>query len=98
MDEATTTRYLQLPDGRLRQVVLSEGVSTPTPEGAVELTEEAFRAGIAVLEAERAAQEEAQQVAELALSETAYLALRAVGLPQAVASRLSGHEPLVDLD
>jgi hypothetical protein len=88
----TTTRYYQLTDGRIRQVTLSEGMSLPTPDGAVLISPEEYATALGVIEETRAAAEAEQQEAEEAEAKVAYLALAAI-LPDAVAQRLSGYTP-----
>ncbi|MFF5655189.1 hypothetical protein [[Kitasatospora] papulosa] len=90
--DATTTRYYELPDGRLRALTVCGDVSVLVPEDAVEVTSEEHAAAVDVIEQARADEEDARERAQQADALAAYTALSLL-LPEDVARRLSGYTP-----
>lgn len=87
-----TTIYYQWPDGAVAERTVSGGAETVTPpEGAVEITEEEYRAALATMEEEREREREKQKETEDAAIREDYEALRALGVPEETARRLSGY-------
>lgn len=84
------TIYYRLADGALGSRSVSDGEIT-LPEGAVVLTAEEYQAALDAAEAERAARAETIRAAEREEARTAYEALVANGIADAVARRLSGY-------
>jgi hypothetical protein len=84
-------RYFRAPNGSIGEVIESHPGATGLPEGAIEITEDEYRATLAELDAARA-----EYVAELLAADTArqreaYEALLAAGIPEQVARHLSGY-------
>ncbi|MBA9005908.1 hypothetical protein [Thermomonospora cellulosilytica] len=98
-----TTVYYRNPDGSVGQVTVERpdwtgeppGDEPPyqLPPGAVEITREEYEQTLADIQA--AIEEQRRQVAEAeaARAKADYEALRAAGIPEEIARRLSGYTP-----
>ncbi|KAA9379597.1 hypothetical protein F5972_08040 [Microbispora cellulosiformans] len=86
-------RYFRLPGGGVELVDQEGGAPYVPPDGAVELTEEEYRQELAAIEAARQAYQEQQEAEATAKAREDYLALKAAGLPEETARRLSGYTP-----
>jgi hypothetical protein len=84
--------FYRYADGSLVRIDATNTVPQP-PEGAVEITQAEYEAGIAAIEQQRQQDLEATQAAELAAAQDAYNALIAAGIPEATARHLSRYTP-----
>lgn len=90
--ETETTLYYRFPDGSvaMRTITGGDGTALP-PLGATEITEEEYRAAYADLVERHRQQREEQEREEQERSQADYFALRAVGVPEETARRLTGY-------
>jgi hypothetical protein len=98
---ADVTLHYRTADGALvsRTVSGDQAEAPDLPEGATALTEEEYTAALAQVEADRQAAAEQRQEEAEAAQLADYQALRAAGIPEASARRMSGYtgpEPEVD--
>jgi hypothetical protein len=85
-------RYYRTPGGAIGEIRESHPGSTPLPEGAVELTEQEWQQEMADWQAAKDAHVADLRAADAARQQEDYEALRAAGLPEATARRLSGFQ------
>lgn len=88
-----TTLYYRTAGGALAsQAASGETAGTPAlPEGATALTQEEYEAELAAIEAARQEHAEDLVAADEANQSADYQALRASGIPEATARRLTGY-------
>ncbi|MFF5668782.1 hypothetical protein ACFY8S_01375 [Streptomyces hygroscopicus] len=87
-----TTIYYRFPDGSVAERIITGGDgAVPPPGGAVEITEEEYRAALAAIEEQIEQERQEQQEAEQARIKADYDALRALGVPEETARRLTGY-------
>lgn len=92
-----TTIYYQFPDGSVAERTVSGGTGdVEPPEGAVEITKEEYEAALAVIEEERERKRQEEKDAAEARAREDYEALRALGVPEETARRMSGYTGLSD--
>lgn len=85
-------RYFRSPAGSIGEITESHQGITPLPEGAVELTEQEWQQEMADWQAAKDAHVADLRAADAARQQEDYEALRAAGLPEATARRLSGFQ------
>ncbi|WP_405961296.1 hypothetical protein OG235_37180 [Streptomyces sp. NBC_00024] len=85
--------YYRTDGGALvSRVVTGESAEAPAlPEGATPLTEAEYTAALGVVEAEREEYKQELMAGEEAAQQADYDALKASGIPEATARRLSGY-------
>ena len=90
---ADVKQYFRTSDGVLASRTTSGAVDEPAPlpEGATLLTEEEYTAELAAVEAARQEHADDLVAADEARTREDYLALRAAGVPEATARRMSGY-------
>lgn len=89
---STTTRYYRTPTGVIGEIQESHAGSTPLPPGAEEITAEEHATALQEWQANKDASIREQRAADAARQQEDYEALRAAGLPEATARRLSGFQ------
>lgn len=85
-------RYYRTPGGAIGEIRESHPGSTPLPDGADELTAEEHATAIQQWQADKDAHIADLRAADAARQQEDYEALRAAGLPEATARRLSGFQ------
>lgn len=86
------TRYFRTPSGTIGEVADSHEGAVGLPEGAVEVTGEEFQEARAAWAAGVAEHLAGLEAADAELAREAYEALRAAGIPERSARRLSGYD------
>ncbi|CAL9538084.1 hypothetical protein [Streptomyces sp. enrichment culture] len=91
---AEATLYYRTAEGALAsRTALGDHAEAPTlPEGATELTAEEYAAELADVEAARQAHADGLVAADEANQSADYQALRASGIPEETARRLTGYD------
>ncbi|MFD8509728.1 hypothetical protein ACFV27_01080 [Streptomyces antimycoticus] len=88
----TRTIYYKFADGSIAERVITGAVEDVLPpEGAEEISEEEYRAALAAIEAANEQQRQEQEAEQQARMKADYEALRAVGVPEETARRLTGY-------
>lgn len=85
-------RYYRTPAGVIGEIQESHAGSTPLPEDAEEITEQEWQQEMADWQADKDAHIADLRAADAARQQEDYEALRAAGLPEATARRLSGFQ------
>ncbi|WP_433379431.1 hypothetical protein [Streptosporangium sp. CA-115845] len=86
------TRYFRSQGGSIGEINESQPGAGGLPEGAVEITEKEFQEAYAGWQTGVAEHVAGLEEAEAERAEEDYEALRAAGIPQATAQRLSGYD------
>ncbi|MEV5929901.1 hypothetical protein ACPCSG_26960 [Streptomyces cellulosae] len=89
---ADATLYYRTAEGSLVSRVVTGGGEPALPDGATALTEEEYLAALADVEAARQAHADELVAADEANQLADYQALRASGIPEATARRLTGYD------
>ncbi|MEU8870423.1 hypothetical protein AB0D24_04520 [Streptomyces javensis] len=90
MDE--TTIYYRYDNGSVaKRVVAGAGEDIPVPDGATVITEEEYTAALAAIEEANEAQRQEEEAQHQAQVRADYDALRALGVPEETARRLTGY-------
>lgn len=88
----TRTIYYKYADGSVAErVITGNGDEVPPPDGAEEISEEDYRAAFAAIEAANELEGQEQEAQHQARVKADYEALRAVGVPEDTARRLTGY-------
>ncbi|MEU5834456.1 hypothetical protein ABZ820_12400 [Streptomyces diacarni] len=86
------TIYYRFPNGSVAERTVTGGADEVTPpEGAVEISEEEYRAALAAIEEANEQRRQEQEAEAEAQRKADYEALRALGLPEETARRITGY-------